>query len=213
MWRLVMCCSHFRLIWSGATLLYHVVLGCADSLRHRKHVTSLSTRSLSASDAGSLVSGLSGMLVSPVRSGGGQQPVVPGPLRVTNTPPAQTRTAASNWTNDAEDETVFITLCKNVQRNLITGNVSLHISCPRHHTTLTWCQLLNLGLSSNFNINFKIQIFLTAFTTRSGYVTSHSVLVTCNYPFSLLATLIVNYNSCKANSHSLEPIELLASVS
>lgn len=139
MWRLVMCRSHFRLIRSGATLLYHVVLGCADSLRHRKHVTSVSTGSLAASDAGSVVSGLPGMLVSPVGSGGGQQPVVPGPLRVTNTPPA------SNRTDDADDDRFYPTVLK---ISKCDHWKYVQIPCPHLQTTLTRYQLLSILIST-----------------------------------------------------------------
>lgn len=51
-----------------------------------KHATAADIGSLPASEADSRGFGLSGMPVGSVRSGGGRQPVVPGPLQVTNTP-------------------------------------------------------------------------------------------------------------------------------
>lgn len=54
-----------------------------------KHATATDIGSPPASEAAARGFGVPGMRVGPVRGGAGrQQPVVPGPLRVTNTPPA-----------------------------------------------------------------------------------------------------------------------------
>lgn len=54
--------------------------------------------SLRASEAGSVVRGLSRLFVGSVRNDGEQQPVVPGPLQVTHTytPSGGTNTAAAD---------------------------------------------------------------------------------------------------------------------
>lgn len=51
-----------------------------------KHATAADIGSLPASEAHSRGFGFPGMPVGSVRSGGRRQPVVPGPLQVTNTP-------------------------------------------------------------------------------------------------------------------------------
>lgn len=67
--------------------------------------------SLRASEAGSVVRGLSRLFVDSVRSGGEQQPVVPGPLQVTThtyTPSGGTNTAAADRLNSVKGAAVVL---------------------------------------------------------------------------------------------------------
>lgn len=108
-----MCCGHFLLIRSRAdrlTPLHHVVLV---RIRHSKHGVRGSIETLSASEAASPVRDvLPRVFVSPLRRGGGQQPVVPGPLRVTHThtPPTRNTPQPKNSTDDVIDDVAFYDL-------------------------------------------------------------------------------------------------------
>lgn len=73
------------------------------SSAHSKHAFRGQTPLRSVSDAAALLAGLLGMFAGPLRSCWGRQPVVPGPVQVTNTPPAE-NTLKKNTSNPANKE-------------------------------------------------------------------------------------------------------------